>query len=65
MNASIRTSLSATQVRDAVEAYMGGLKDAFALTIALGAFATVVVIVGTIVDRRVLGKKAAGSEAAE
>ncbi|KAF2435063.1 major facilitator superfamily transporter [Tothia fuscella] len=50
----LRKVFSADQVPRLVRSYMSGLKDAYALGIALGGLATIVAIVAVMIDRRKL-----------
>lgn len=52
----MRAMLSKEELQDAVEAYMEGIKTAYAVALALGAAALVVSVVAFVVDRRKLGK---------
>ena len=57
----MRAMLSAEELKIAVEAYMEGLKEAYAVALALGAAALVVSVVAVVVDRRKLGKGVAAA----
>lgn len=60
----LRKVLSGADLTYAVESYMAGLKDAYALIVALGSASVVVVIFGIVFDRRRLGKGNAAVAAA-
>jgi len=57
----MRAMLSAEELKIAVGAYMEGLKEAYAVALALGAAALVVSVIAFVVDRRKLGKGVAAA----
>lgn len=60
----LRRLLSGDELRYAVDSYMAGLKDAYAVAIALGGATFVVVSLSIVFDRRRLGKGKAAVAAA-
>ena len=52
----LRNVLSGVQLDEAIDSYMSGLKDAYALSIALGGTAWILAIVMIVFDRRRLSK---------
>lgn len=60
----LRGVFEGAQLQGILEAYMAGLKDAYALAIALGGVATVVAIIMCVWDRRKLQKGQVGGGAA-
>ncbi|PSN59526.1 MFS gliotoxin efflux transporter glia [Corynespora cassiicola Philippines] len=59
----MRALLSPADLKVAIAAYMDGLRDAYAVSLALGSSALIVSIVTFVVDRRKLGKGVAAAAA--
>lgn len=59
----MRALLNPAELKIAIGAYMDGLRDAYAVSLALGSAALVVSIVTFVVDRRKLGKGVAAAHA--